>query len=258
MESHKFLFVAGLHRSGTSLITECISEHPQISGFKNTGVYQDEGQYLQTVYPRPGQPGGDAPGRFGFDPRTYLTEESSIATTANTEKLFSQWRSHWDLSKKVLLEKSPPNIVRTRFLQACFPNSYFLLVTRHPIANAMATKKWCRKNPLSGIILNWLVCHRKFEQDKSKLANAMTMKYEDFTRNPESCLSRIGQFLGVGDIPLNREINPSINEKYFKQWCELKEKPKGSLDTGFSSLFFEPKVNRYGYSFQEGDWLIES
>ena len=126
MIDRKFLFVAGLHRSGTSLITKCIAEHPQVSSFENTGFYEDEGQYLQTVYPRPHQPGGDVPGRLGFDSKAHLTESSAIATKENAETLFAQWQPHWDMDKEVLLEKTPANIVRTRFLQACFPNAYFL------------------------------------------------------------------------------------------------------------------------------------
>ena len=38
------------------------------------------------------------------------------------------------MSEPVLVEKSPPNLVRTRFLQALFPDARQIVVTRHPIA----------------------------------------------------------------------------------------------------------------------------
>ena len=50
MTDKSFIFLAGHHRSGTSLLHEIIKEHPLISGFSNTGVPEDEGMFLQNVY----------------------------------------------------------------------------------------------------------------------------------------------------------------------------------------------------------------
>jgi len=47
--SLRIVFVAGLHRSGTSLVHRCLAAHPDVSGFADTGVPEDEGQHLQTV-----------------------------------------------------------------------------------------------------------------------------------------------------------------------------------------------------------------
>ena len=63
---HRFVFLAGLHRSGTTLLARLLAAHPEVSGFSGTGVPADEGQHLQTVYPAAKVYGG--PGRFGFAP----------------------------------------------------------------------------------------------------------------------------------------------------------------------------------------------
>ena len=60
-----------------------------------------------------------------------------------------------DTGKEFLLEKSPPNIIRTRFLQAMFPNSYFINIKRHPIATSLATKKWSKTSLDSKVILKF-------------------------------------------------------------------------------------------------------
>ena len=52
---------------------------------RGTGVVEDEGRYLQDVYPTEGESGG--PGRFGFDPRVHLTETSALLTPENMAKL---------------------------------------------------------------------------------------------------------------------------------------------------------------------------
>jgi len=137
-----FVFIGGLHRSGTSLIHEILRAHPDISGFYKTGVAEDEGQHLQTVYPTARFFGG--PGRFGFDERSYMDENHPLGLAENAQKLFEQWSQYWNVQQAFLLEKSPPNLVRTRFLQKLFPNSVFLIIFRHPVAVAYATKKWAR------------------------------------------------------------------------------------------------------------------
>ena len=72
MDGHRFVFLAGLHRSGTTLLARLLASHPEVSGFSDTGVPADEGQHLQTVYPAAAVYGG--PGRFGFAPEAHFTE----------------------------------------------------------------------------------------------------------------------------------------------------------------------------------------
>ena len=53
-------------------------DHPEISGFKNTGVPEDEGQHLQSVYQPAMVLGG--PGLFGFKPASNLNETSPLVS----------------------------------------------------------------------------------------------------------------------------------------------------------------------------------
>ena len=70
----RYVFICGLHRSGTSLLGRNIARMENCTGFKDTGVIEDEGQFLQDVYPNGHDYGGA--GRFGFDSRAHLTETS--------------------------------------------------------------------------------------------------------------------------------------------------------------------------------------
>src|SRR5579871_293575 len=126
MNTHAFVFVTGLHRSGTSPLHRCLRAHPQMSGFHNTNVPEDEGQHLQTVLPRGGAYGG--PGRFGRHPEVHMTETHPLATPETAHALFAQWAPYWDLEKPYLIEKTPMTLLRTRMFQALFPNSFFIVI----------------------------------------------------------------------------------------------------------------------------------
>ncbi|MCB2112496.1 MAG: sulfotransferase [Parvularculaceae bacterium] len=252
--SRKFVFVAGLHRCGTTLLANMLAAHPDISGFKNTGEKMDEGQYLQNVYPSGPVKGGDAVGRLGFDPAAYLTEKSPLAAPEKAELLFSQWAPYWDLSKPVLLEKSPPNLIRMRFLQACFPDSHFIVIARHPVAASVATKKWCRFNPVPGIIANWAMCYGRAARDGERLNSVAFVRYEDLVADPRSVLRPITDRLGISPLPAApAEVRGDLNRKYFEQWKNLLKDPRERAMAALVRPFAGPVAHRFGYSLDPAE-----
>ena len=150
MSDHRLVFVGGLHRSGTTPLARCLADHPQISGLSGTGVEEDEGQHLQSVYPPARAHGG--PGRFALSAAAHLTETSPLLTPEVGPRLLEQWSPHWDLSRPVLVEKSPPNLLMTRFLQGAFPDARFVMVVRHPAIVSLSTRKWARLRSLGALL----------------------------------------------------------------------------------------------------------
>lgn len=225
LEDKKFIFVCGLHRSGTSLFTKILQEHPDISGLENTGVIEDEGQFLQTVY----TPDRDLgwPGSFGFSKESHLTEESSLVSEKNGNKLFKQWSNYWDTKKTCLIEKSPPNLLKTRFLQAIFPNSYFIIIRRHPVATCMATRKWS-KSSMYSLLKHWVNCYEIWNEDKQYINNYIEIKYEDFILEPNRLLDAVCELCdlskseAVYNAVSSYKLSHNLNEKYFKEWGGMK------------------------------------
>lgn len=252
VRENKFVFLSGLHRSGTTLLADCLKEHPLISGFADTGVPKDEGQFLQSVFPPARQYGG--PGVFGFNDEMHLTERSPLATGENGEKIFDEWGRFWDTDKPLLLEKSPPNLLKTRFLQALFPNSYFIVITRHPAAVSYATMKWS-KTGLDSLLEHWAVCHDIFESDKPHLRNVFMLKYEDFVKNPDAFLKKIYNFLGIPYHPYTQAVREQVNRTYLEQWREYLNQTGGIKKWRMYNRYrkIETIAAKFGYSLYNFD-----
>ena len=211
---HRFLFIGGLHRSGTSLLHRLLRAHPRVSGFADTPAVEDEGQHLQSVFSPAYRHGG--PGRFAFDLRSHLTERSALASAESRQRLMREWGAYYDLSKEVLLEKSPPNLVRSRFLQALFPGACFVFVVRHPLAVALATQKWA-KTPVLELLLHWHVAHAILFAELACLDRFCVVRYEDFVASPQSHLDDICRLAGIEPVAA-REAVADHNPGYFALW----------------------------------------
>jgi hypothetical protein len=255
---HRLVFVCGLHRSGTTLLARILGEHPEISGFADTGAPEDEGQHLQQVYPPAKVYGG--PGRFGFDERAHLTEASPLVGPGSRERLWDAWKPHWNLSKPLVVEKSPPNLLKTRFLQEVFPEASFVVLARHPVAVSLATAKWRQTRRYDRLVQHWLRCHELFEADRPHLERVHVLLYEDLVRDPAATLAGVLRFLGLAGDPPSTDLDPSSNRRYFERWRQL---AKGGL---FWRAYFplltahyEGRVRRFGYSLRDLDraegWL---
>jgi hypothetical protein len=241
LSGHQLVFIGGLHKSGTSLTHRLLRAHPDVSGFTNTGAIQDEGQHLQHVYPTARTYGG--PGFFAFDDRAHLTEQSDLSSSASSAALFDDWTRYWDLSKAVLVEKSPPNLIQSRFLQSLFPGAKFVFIVRHPITVSRATQKWSRQSDTE-LVRHWLVAHRILLDDLAHLDHWAWLRYEDLIANPNAMLRALWNFIGLAPIPPAESIDVEIDARYLSQY-----EPPGDLNRIYDD-HAAALIGRFGYSLE--------
>lgn len=244
MKEKTFIFLGGLHRSGTSLLHGIMREHSEISGFVNTDVPEDEGQHLQSVYEPAKTFGG--PGKFAFDEMSYMDETHPLATSKMQEKLFNQWSDYFDLKCDYLIEKSPPNIIRTRFLQKLFPRSYFVIILRHPVAVSYATQKW-GKISIPSLLEHSLRAYEIFLRDMQFINNLYVLRYEEFVLEPQKVIDEIFNFIGIPSLLNIHDVRKDVNFKYFEMWKKDSKKIIKRLIQRIPSRF-ERRANKFGYS----------
>lgn len=251
MPDHLLAFVTGLHRSGTTLLATSLARHPEVSGLAGTGVKEDEGQHLQDVVP-PARAYGGA-GRFALDPRAHLTEDSPLATQENAERMFERWVPYWDLDRSVLVEKSPPTIVRTRFFQALFPGSRFVVSVRHPVVAVLSTRKWRRGVRLAALVEHWLAAHETLLADLPHVHAAHVVKYEHLVADPAGTLGQVGAFLGLSSPVPADAVRADRSDAYVEAWRRLARSrlPWRRAEHRALLAAYEDRVRRFGYSLAD-------
>lgn len=256
VDGARLIFVAGLHRSGTTPLARTMAEHPDISGLSDTGVKEDEGQHLQPVYPKAKLYGG--PGRFANDPRSHLTESSELVSPENARRLVEAWSPYWDLTKPLLLEKSPPNVVMGRFLQALFPGSAFVTVIRHPVIVALSTVKWRRLlsrnfqnyTSVESMVGHWLAAHDTFLRDLPHLSRVHVLRYEDLVTDPVAGLAPLQALLGLDSAILPGGLKASHSQRYEDDWKRMSGSILGRREYHRIIDRYGERIARYGYDVE--------
>lgn len=141
---------------------------------------------------------------------------------------------------RVLLEKSPSNMIMTRFLQALWTQKHavhevpmppsakivhFVIITRHPIATALAHAVYpdCKMMTLLELVMHWIAQHQTMALDVKHLDSVTHIQYEELVRNPDAYLTQIYTAVGLDPARAPKRgvaLKAFNNKKYHKQYCE--------------------------------------
>lgn len=238
----KWVFIVGCTNSGTTLLHNLLAIHPDV------GSMPSEGQYYTDELLRPGSIG--LPRLGGLKPERFYMDESS-GSSVNVNRLKRQWGGQFNNPAcPILLEKSPINALRTRWLQKHFDNAHFIGLVRNGYAVAegiqrkaghsleLAARQWARMNE---IMLD----------DFAHLNRRKLVRYEALTESPQETLDEILSFLELppnhvevaGQVWHVHKQSSSIRNMNARSFEALTEKERKVIEVAAGSM-----LHRFGYT----------
>lgn len=112
-----YLFILCSHSSGSTALWRLLQTSPHAAGLPV------EGQHIEAVQAVMRQ----APWNEGYQPPWPAVK--------------AEWHKFWDGHKAILLEKSPPNLVRALAIEEAFEPACFVVMVRDPYAFCEGTKR---------------------------------------------------------------------------------------------------------------------
>ena len=194
--ANRFVFVAGLHRTGTTLLTRIVGAHAQVSSIENAPVPENEGCYLQGAIPHTALHG--RPGHYATAPQEHHTEASPYNSLETRARMLEDWSPWFDAEKPWWLEKSPVNLTRMRLYQQLFPTAQFVVILRHPQVMAAALAKWVDTAP-QDLVRYALDAYDRMAEDLAFLHSALVLRYEDLVGNATAVRRGVFAFLSLSD-----------------------------------------------------------
>lgn len=192
----KWLFLVGCYNSGTTLLAELLSQHPSISGLAT------EGHFITDQFVKDYEMG--LPRMWAGREELFRLIESDVGP--DPVRIKKEWGARLDCSKPVLLEKSPPNTPRMRWLQAHFENAHFVSIVRNGYAVAEGIRRKADPRhlrdswPIEQCAWQWRRSVEIVEEDAPFLKKLIWVSYEDLVASPLVELNRIAEFVGVSSF----------------------------------------------------------
>lgn len=184
----RWVFLVGCYNSGTTLL------HDLLAGNPNVGSLHTEGQFLtdQLVLPK-------AVGLarlWASQPEHFQMDESSDGGVS-ADKIKRQWGARFDdPNRPVLIEKSPTNAARTRWLQRHFAPASFIGIVRDGYAVAEGIHRKAG-HTLEESAAQWAQSNEIMLDDFEHLERKTIIRYEDLTARPSEVLASALDFLGL-------------------------------------------------------------
>lgn len=168
---NRYLFILSPPYCGSTLFTKLISTSPHVSCNNYEG--EMEGQKLDKAFKLINKKDRWNPD-YDYD----------------WETLKRIWMEEWDTSKYYLLEKSPPNIVRTVAIERHFSPVDFIILIRNPLSICESLHH--RNNmPYEEAALQVQEYFEYQYHNKLRYENALVVHYEKLCDDPEGMVGKI-------------------------------------------------------------------
>jgi Sulfotransferase family len=242
-DQHHWLFILGLNNSGTTLVHDLLKSHPAMRWLPN------EGQYLTSALPLPRTYGVPR----NFSRRMDIFHWTEVDDPAPALRIKYDWAPYYQPRPGILLEKTPPNILRSRWLQQNFQPSRFLGIIRHPYAVCEGIRRR-EGHSIEEAALHWVRSNECLLNDGTLLRHFLCFRYEDLCLEPAEHLRKIEAFLDL-DVAFDltglakpRHIhNIDAKPQFIHNFNERSLQQLSAADTAIIDQIAGPLMERVGY-----------
>jgi len=240
-EQKKLYFIIGIGRSGTTLLTSLLNNHPQIHAlpeanfwlfflhaFKNKKEFTEADinlifeqiELYKLSHPILG---------WSFD--TSATKQLALEYVRSGKNVNYQQLCilicenfkvvEYDKSQaKVILDKNPSATLYVNQISEAFPDAKFIYMVRDYRANVLSRKQsiYMKSPHLARNAYRWLWFNKRaLNFQKKNEEKVLRVRYEDLAEDPDTVLKNVCSFFGVDSNLMLTQGN---------QYAELSEKPE--------------------------------
>lgn len=211
----EWIFILGCNNSGTSLLQHLLRLHPQIDHLpgegqshllktrdieKVTGVNHNRVFTEVLEYMNP--------------PRALKRNNPNIDELASPRFLRNAWlRSRKGNNGKYLMVKSPPDMVRSLWLQQHFDTPHFIGIVRNGYSTVESIMH-SGKSP-ERAATHWNLANKIMMRDSKKLRYFHLIKYEDLVESPQKILRELEDFLEIDHFDYSFLGDYNVERKFF-------------------------------------------
>jgi hypothetical protein len=178
MDEHQYLFILCSHSSGSTALWRLLQTSPHVSALPV------EGQFVEAVGP--------------LMRKTPWNPQEAMPWPA----IKAEWEKVWDMNRPILLEKSPPHLLRAQAIEAAFPNAHFIIMVRNPYAYCEGTKRrgrtglgYQRSATYAQIATGWAREGQYQMENVQQLQRAIYLTYEELADDPARAAARVLAFM---------------------------------------------------------------
>lgn len=236
-------FIVGPPRSGTSLLSVMVAQHPDVAIAQDTGIFHRWAGTVQAL-PMHSRDVNEPihPAMLDHFKRLLWHFHGEMGNTPDPRKDRGIGDEYEELIKGLPLsktpkwlfnhlihemirikggkgttigEKTPGHLEFAASMAEVYPKAKFVTIVRNPIP-WYGSRKQRYKKPVED--------HAKFlnEMMERILPQSHVVKYEDVLAKPSTAVKRIQQFLGLPLKSLPDEFEPGVFQKYVGKWIDPK------------------------------------
>jgi hypothetical protein len=175
---HQHLFILCSHSSGSTALWRLLQTSPHVSALPQEGQFTGEVAALMRKAP--------------WNEKTELPWATIKA----------EWDKVWDLGKPILLEKSPPHLLRAQAIEQAFVNASFIVMVRNPYAYCEGTRRrhrtglgYGRDASYAQIAEGWVRETQRQINNLQDLQRVMGFTYEELTNRPAKTAAKVLAFM---------------------------------------------------------------